>query len=228
MVDNCLKIKLHQEFLTKRKAWRKILNNDQTEIKILDAGAGSKKLGSARKISKIFRTSSTQGKYSDLLYKISQFYQPNNVLELGTSLGYGTFHLVSGNIESKVISVEACPNTASYARKLLTLNNLNNVSIVNSTFIDFLNDYEGPAFDLVFVDGHHDGEALLNYMHLLNKFTHDETIFLLDDIRWSSSMLNAWEKLINQTEYHVSVDLFRIGILVKRKHQNKEHFIISY
>ena len=80
---------------------------------------------------------------------------------------------------------------------------------------------------MVYIDGHHDGIALLNYLHSVEPFTHDETIFLLDDIRWSQSMLDAWNQLKEDEKYHVSIDFFRMGMLVKRPCQRKENFTLK-
>ena len=96
-----------------------------------------------------------------------------------------------------------------------------------STFDYFLENYTGDQFDLVFVDGHHDGEALKKYMSQLEKFTHNDTIFILDDIRWSDSMLDAWKWFVQHPDYHVTMDLFRMGIVLKRPQQVKEHFTIK-
>jgi hypothetical protein len=81
---------------------------------------------------------------------------------------------------------------------------------------------------MVFVDGHHDGQALLSYMNELKPITHNDTIFVLDDIRWSNSMMEAFETLIDSSNYHVSMDFFRVGIIVPRQQQEKEHFIVRY
>ena len=83
-------------------------------------------------------------------------------------------------------------------------------------------------FDLIFIDGHHDGKALLQYLETLSPFIHDETIILVDDIRWSDSMFTAWKKLRTDEHFHLTIDLFRCGILMKRSHQQKEDFVVWY
>jgi hypothetical protein len=41
-------------------------------------------------------------------------------------------------------------------------------------------------------------------------------------------MLKAWEELKKSELFHVSFDLFRMGILTPRKHQAKQHFVFRY
>jgi predicted O-methyltransferase YrrM len=221
-------MKLDSGFKLQRKTLSSSYLRNQNKIIISDAGAGSKKLGNERIVSRIYKTSATKGKYADLLFKMVKYYQPNRILEMGTSVGFGTYHLAAGNINSSVISIDACINTQNIAKSSLQKFDFKTIEFFNGTFSLFFEQYFGDTFDFVFVDGHHDGSALIEYMTSLERFTHDNTIFILDDIRWSKGMKDAWLELIKMEKFHVSMDLFRIGILVKRPQQAKEHFIIKY
>lgn len=203
------------------------LRKDKRSIRIKDFGAGSRKLGNERRISDICRTSSSKGKYGLLLYRLSKHYKPTNILELGTSLGIGSFHLYSGNPSSNVITVEACPATREIARANFEKYGITSIDGRLSTFSEFFENYSGAPFDLVFVDGHHDGDALIQYLQQLDQITHSDTLFILDDIRWSDSMLLAWKKILAMENYHVTIDLFRMGMILKRPQQVKEHFVIK-
>ena len=66
----------------------------------------------------------------------------------------------------------------------------------------------------MYIDGHHDGIALLNYIEILKSRLTNEAIILVDDIRWTNSMKSAWEKLIIDSFFYQNHDLFRMGILM--------------
>ena len=102
-----------------------------------------------------------------------------------------------------------------------------NIESILATFSSLLESYSGEKFDIVFIDGHHDGVALKNYLELLNPHTHNDTLIILDDIRWSNSMFEAWTELCASQDYHVTMDLFRMGIILKRTQQVKEHFVVA-
>jgi predicted O-methyltransferase YrrM len=228
LVDVCLRIQLDKQDLDITQGLVNRLKSDSRSIQITDAGAGSHKLGRERKVSSILAVSSSKGKYAKLLYRLARHYQPKRILEFGTSLGVGTVHLALGAPKADVLTVEACPETQKIAIEQFTRLNLNNISPVLSTFQQFIESYQGELFDMVFVDGHHDGQALLSYMNELKPITHNDTIFVLDDIRWSNSMMEAFETLVDSSNYHVSMDFFRVGIIVPRQQQEKEHFIVRY
>jgi predicted O-methyltransferase YrrM len=227
LTDKCLPIKMDEDSSAKLSKITHDLRKDNRSIKITDFGAGSRKLGNERRISAIFKTSSSKGKYGYLLYRLSKHYKPATILELGTSLGIGSIHFSFGNPSSKIITVEACSATREVACQNFEKYGIISIESRLSTFSAFLENYSGEQFDLVFVDGHHDGDALIHYLEQLDPFTHADTIYILDDIRWSDSMLKAWNKIIAMEEYHVTIDLFRMGMILKRPQQVKEHFVIK-
>ncbi len=226
-IDKCLKIKKEEVFCEKYFSLIKSLKNDTRTIHVVDAGAGSRKMNSARRINAILKNASCKGVYADLLYQLSTHYQPKNTLELGTSLGMGTSLLSAGNPKGKVFTIDACENTLEVAKNNFFRLGIRNIEVVYDTFLNYLSYADKKSFDLVYVDGHHQGEALKNYLHLLEPWTHSDTIFLVDDIRWSKDMFNAWNELKSSPKYHLSMDLFRMGILIPRPQQEKQHFTIK-
>lgn len=204
------------------------LKSDKRIIEIRDFGAGSKKLNTKRKVSDIYRISSSKGRKGRLLNRIVQFYKPGKILELGTSLGIGTISMRTALQNVEVVTVEACTNTRSLALENFEQVGPGGINSIESKFEHYLKNEPKTKFDLVYLDGHHDGQATIEYMNLLKDWTHNDTIFILDDIRWSSDMKSAFDQLCNSNEYHVSLDLFSVGILVKRPSQEKEHFVINW
>ena len=227
LLDKCLKTKVSKQFISKLNHLQKSLSSNKTLIQIEDAGAGSKKLTNQRTIKSIYKTASCKGVYAKLLFQLSNYYKPKNILELGTSLGIGTIHLASGNLAAKVTTVDACAKTIEVAQLNFAKLNLQNIKVVNAKFEDYLMQENRIIFDLVYIDGHHDGKALKKYLGLLSKITDENTIFLLDDIRWSKDMFESWSEIISLEEFHLTMDLFRMGIIIRRPQQVKEHFVIK-
>ena len=228
MVDKCFRTPINTEDKLKIKSLIHSLKVDRRSLNIQDFGAGSKKLGNVRKVNQLLRTSSSIGKFGKLFYQIAKHYQPESILEFGTSIGIGSIHFAAGNKNTQVLTVEACPETFAIAQENFAKIGLENVEGVNSTFDAFLSSQPKTQFDIIFIDGHHDGTALLNYCKSLKSTIHDETLIIVDDIRWSQSMFDAWTTLKNSDEFHVSIDLFRMGIISPRPFQEKEHFILKY
>jgi predicted O-methyltransferase YrrM len=203
---------------------------DRRKLSINDLGSGSKYLSNVRMIRDIHRISSSGKRYGEFLYKLCAHYQPERILELGTSLGRGTLAMHLGNPDARIVSIEGDASIAEVAQENIHEFSFdsNQIQLIISSFISFLEHNQHQTFDLVYIDGHHDGEALLQYMELISKVTHNNTLFVIDDIRWSSSMLKAWNQLQRQTRFHLSIDFFRMGLLSERPTQAKEHFVLTF
>ncbi|HLV41995.1 MAG TPA: class I SAM-dependent methyltransferase [Brumimicrobium sp.] len=211
------------------KALKASLLKNKHLITVNDMGAGSKRLKKQRSVQQIAKVSGSNDKYGKLLYRLVAYYKPQHVLELGTSLGLGTFMLAAGHEDVSVTTVEGCHETYDFARRGFPSSQHHKVKFVNSSFTNYLKAKdESPIFDLVFIDGDHQSKSLFEQLELLENHIHDETIIVLDDIRWSKDMLQAWNKVFLKGDYHLTLDLFKVGIIVKRVHQQKEHFVIRY
>lgn len=212
-------------------ALRSLLILSDKKIHHHDLGAGSKTTKKSKKrISDIAKSSSKKAKYGELLFRIAKFSEAKNILELGTSLGLGTAYLAAAKNDSKVITIEGCPNVAKVAKLNFEKLEISNIDLKIGNFDNLLPKIlkKNPTFDLVFFDGNHTEEATMRYFEHCLDHIHSESIFIFDDIYWSKGMKNAWEKIIAHPHINVSVDLFQMGIVFFRKGQEKEHFTIHH
>ena len=228
LVDEILNQKVPNSVKLQQNELFRNLKKSKTKINFQEFGAGSKKMDRQRIVSDVFRQSATRGKYAKLIYLLSKNFEHKEILELGTSLGVGTLHLHWGNPSAKITTLEACPNTFAFARKNLQSQCFPNgpINIENTLFKEFI-ETSKTNYDLIFIDGHHNGTALLHYIEALDKNSNEQTIFIVDDIRWSKDMFMAWNQLIQNEKYQLSIDFFKMGILMKRPTQMKEHFTLK-
>ena len=101
--------------------------HDKRVLQIEDFGAGSRTIKeNTRTVATIAKSSLKPPKYSQLLFRIVDHYQPKNILELGTSLGLTTAYLAAAKSDAKVITMEFFrPNHA--------------ISIINKAIIELGN-----------------------------------------------------------------------------------------
>ena len=230
LADNGLQIKIKKEHKSVLNAFDFKQRKDWRMLTINDLGAGSKTLGNHRSVNQIHKTSSSGKRYGTLLYRLSKHFEPARILELGTSLGRGTLAMHLGYQAAEIISIEGSPEIAAIARENMNefATNPSKMDLVVSSFNDYLSNLNNKTFDLVYIDGHHEGEALRRYLDQIIPHTHEQTLFLLDDIRWNDDMFKAWNELIADERFHVSIDFFRMGVLSRRPTQAKEHFILTF
>lgn len=203
----------------------------QDPIEVNDLGAGStadKKL--VRTIGSITRHSSKPQKYGRLLYRVSRYLEPDNILELGTSMGISAAYLALGYPGSTLTTIEGCMNTARQAKLNLDSLDLRNAGIVTGPFDEALPGYLESVshLDLAFIDGNHKEEPTINYFEQCLLKTVNTSCILFDDIHWSEGMERAWDHIRNHESVTLSIDLFFMGLVFFRKELSKEHFTIRF
>lgn len=224
--DKCLATPIQDEHALILKKQFNVLSGNQENISISDFGAGSKMMGNQRKIADIFQNSRSSERYARLLYQLCAYYQPNRILEFGTSLAWGTLHMYLGNSSAIIDTVEGCPQTFDKAKLLFPIQN-DKIVFHNMKFEEFFEQLQDVRYDFIFIDGNHRGNALLEYIDRIYPFSHHNTIWLLDDIRWSDDMWQAWECVVHDKRFHVSIDFMRMGMVLRRETQEKEHFYLK-
>ena len=204
-----------------------LLSNKQT-IEVTDFGAGSRVFKSnRRKVKDIAKTAGISIKEAKLLIKIVDFFKPKTILELGTSLGLGSYCLHLGYPEAKIITLEGCPETSRIARELFNKYTVDHIQLITGDFKKTLPKVlEQNKFDMIYFDGNHQKNATLNYFNQALKIIHNESFFIFDDIHWSNGMEAAWNIIKDHPKVSVSIDLFFWGIVFFRKEQPKQHFNI--
>ena len=208
------------------KSHRKALRSDPSMVEMKDFGQGSRVFkGNARKVSAVVKNAGMRKKRQKLLFRMAKYFKSENILELGTSLGLGTLALSLSNEFSAIHTVEGCPNTLLKAQEYFEKFNLHNIQIHQKLFSEFLEN-TSEKFDLIFIDGDHNGERTLGYFHSLLKNVHNDSVIIFDDIYWSRDMTAAWQQIIANENVTVSIDTFQWGLVFFRKEQIKEHFII--
>lgn len=205
------------------------LASDSSQLAVSDFGAGSRVFQSnLRRVNQMAKHAGSTRKRAQLLYRCAKYFSPDVILELGTSLGKGTQALALGAPQAKVHSVEGCLAIANYTRSQLA--HLPNINIVNATFDTYFQEvFSSETLEkssLVFIDGHHQGDALLRYAKALLPYVNEDTVWILDDIHWSKDMEAAWEEIKSWEKVPVTVDTFRWGFVFFRYGQAEEHFVV--
>jgi len=214
------------------EALRSQLLNDHTVLEVEDFGAGSsvtKK--NKRSISSIAKNSAKPKKFGQLLFRMIKYYQPANILELGTSLGITTSYLSLAKPDARLITMEGSKEIAEVAKTNFRNLDTRNIETTEGNFDNILlSVVRGLSIvELAFIDGNHRQEPTERYFKEFLAKTSNDSILVFDDIHWSSEMEAAWETIKKNAAVTCSIDLFFIGVVFFRKEfKEKQHFTIRF
>jgi predicted O-methyltransferase YrrM len=208
---------------------RKKLSKNRTMLNVVDYGIGSNHIKSNKKqISKIAKFSLKPKKQAQLLFRLIKHLNPNNILEIGTSLGITTCYMAKAANSANIITLEGCPEISKISQDVF-----NNLEITNIT--QYTGEFSSTipkafskleTLDFVFFDGNHNKKSTINYFKQCLPFINNNTIFIFDDIHQSDDMEEAWDTIKNHLSVKITIDLFHMGIVVFKKELSKQNFFV--
>lgn len=148
-----------------------------------------------------------------LLTNIITGFKSTNILEIGTFTGLTSAYIAKRNPNAFVTSCDIDEKLVDVANKNFNALQLENVKAIHSDYRSLdLNDYE-----VIFKDGLHHGQAnldLADYLAKLSATDNKPRLLVLDDVRWSWDMMQAWRKLKKKTYVKATIDCYHIGALL--------------
>ena len=207
-----------------------LLRSDK-EIEFKEFGAGSSMdKSNTRKLSSLIKNVSSKKKYGRLLFRIVNYFKPENILELGTSLGIGTLYLAKARRASSVVTIEGDPSCVHVAKMNFNDLKANNIFLINAVFDDVLDEVldKMDKVEMAFIDGNHQGKFLLKYFNSIKERRTTKTVIIIDDINWSRDMNDAWQEIKKDKDVTMTMDIFQFGIVFFKKGKIKEDFMLYF
>jgi len=214
------------------QSYHRELRNNDTLLQIHDPGAGSRVTGrQERKVASIARKSSVTRRQGALLYRLAKWYRPAAVIEAGTGIGISTSYLAAGAVNAGLTTIEGSPAKFNFARENTGVDGSGGLEFLLGTFDEYFDELveKAPNRTLFFIDGDHRYLPTLQRVRsILEQDALGETMVILDDIYWSDEMERAWKEICTGLGADISLDLFHMGILIRRPGIARQHFRITF
>lgn len=206
------------------------LEHDKNKIELIDLGAGGK--GRRQEsISILTKRTSKSKKLGRLLFRLTNYFQPVNMIELGTSMGLSAAYMYAGNTSGQLITLEGAPEIAEKARENFRYLDFNDIQTITGNFDDTLSSILAGInqVDFAYIDGNHRYAPTLRYFEQLLVKTSATSVLIFDDIHWSEEMEAGWEKIKQDPAVRCTVDLFFIGLVFfSDSFKYPQHFTIRF
>jgi predicted O-methyltransferase YrrM len=211
-------------------AARKMLLRNKQKVNVSTLGMPSVISGKQKSIRKLIDGGSIPDKYGKLVFRLVNYLACETILELGTGTGMGTLYLALPSSKAKVFSIDGNRDLHRVAQNVFEITGISNVELVTGAFNEhlpgILDNFE--QLDFVVFDGDHQYQSTIDYFEICLKKIHNLSVFVFDDIHWSPDMEKAWKEITGRSEVTISIDLFRMGLVLFRKECTKQHYVLRY
>jgi predicted O-methyltransferase YrrM len=126
--------------------------------------------------------------------------------------------------------MEGSPAIAEIARENFKEAGLKNIRMLTGSFAEVLQEIENGTVKpgLVFIDGNHRKEPLLEYFNRMVNISDENTVIVVDDIYYSREMGEAWNEIKKNKRVSFTLDIYRMGIVFFRSGMTHHDYIIRY
>ena len=158
--------------------------------------------------------------WARLIYTLAKELPAKKVLEIGTNLGVSGSYLLEAMRStegSHLVTMDGMPRYVEISREafLTIVPEARFETIVGryeDTFDAMVARHEG--FDLLFIDGNHQRDPTVEYfLKLLSRATRP-SLWVFDDIYWTTGMEDAWRTIRHHPQTAYSIDMYKQGIVV--------------
>jgi len=180
-----------------------------------------------KSISNIAKGSLSKPNFSLFLSHLIQWQSYSTVLETGTSLGYNSLFL-SKTTQAKILTIEGSIKIYEFANEFHVNHESQNINVVYGNIHEILSDNISLIKpDLIFLDADHQSNSILNQIECIKR-THIPKCIVIHDIYWSPDMLKAWEVIVADQYFSLTIDIFEAGIIFPVYGGVKQHFNIRF
>ncbi len=212
-------------FFEDLEALRESLKKDGSQLVKQDLGAGAQFNPTQNTtVAAIAKNSQSYPVTSQFLFRLTNWLRPQNMVELGTSLGIATIYQALGSKKGQMHSIEGCPNITAVARKVVQDFKVTNVTIDQGNFDDLLPPLlqKIQQLDYIFVDGNHLEKPTIAYFEECLPFTNEDSVMVFHDIRWSSGMAAAWRYIQEHKAVTLTIEIYDVGVVFFKKDIGKK------
>ena len=152
------------------------------------------------------------------IFNIVRSVKPKVCLELGTGIGISSSYIAAAlklnRNNGTLITIEGDEVLTDLSQDVFYSLGLDNVKVVNSKFAEAIPTIlqSNDTIDLVFCDGDHNEQRTFEYYKAILEGMQDDSVYILDDIRWSAAMRRAWERICHHREVSEYKDMNRLGV----------------
>lgn len=165
-----------------------------------------------------------------LLFRLTNYFKPENILQIGPSMGLSTLYLTSYAPGLKCISLENIPEYATISQWVYHQAARTQVNLRIGDYRELLPGIlrEMGRLDFLFFNGRNEQKDMLWVFTACMQYRQDKSVFVCEGIHGSKQMHAFWKEICSLKEVTVTLDLYSVGIVFFNPKLHKRNYIVYY
>ncbi len=177
-------------------------------------------------LAEIVKKKAIRPKHGALLFRLTNYFKPDKILQIGTSLGLSTLYISSYKPGLTCVSLEPDKDYSLISKWVYENGARTSIDLQTGAYRDKLPGIlnKMKKVDFVFMNIHDDSSENNYIFNECIKHTHNESVFVMEGIKNNQVTRNFWNETCTHPEVTVTIDLTSIGIIFF----NKKHYKRDY
>ena len=169
-------------------------------------------------INKIAKSQEINANLGKVLFKTVHKYKPNNLFEIGTSLGISTLYQATPNSKAKVLTLESEETLAKATQQFFKRLGTKNIALLSGSINKNLPEAltKLKKVEQVFFNGFWGKKESLAYFEACLKYASPNTVFVFRSPYQSEESIEFWEAIKQNKQVRLSIDIYHLGFLFLR------------
>lgn len=208
---------------------RKQLSQQDDQVSYVDRANGGSQCAST--VSSLVRRKAMNAKQGKLLFRLTNYFQPRQILQVGSGMGISSLYMTSYAQGLNCIALEEEPTFQPVIEWVYEKGARNPIDLRVGTYDELLPQAleELGTIDFLFfntADRKQEGNAVLFETCL--PYVDDQTVFVCNDIQANQSMRRFWKEICVRPEVTVTIDLYSLGIVFFNKKLHKRDYTVYF
>ncbi len=161
-----------------------------------------------------------------LLFRLTNFFQPDKIIEIGTAWGLSSLYLRQASRASQLTIVEPNSEINSFARQLFEKIG-ESAQFINLPYEAYLLDHCHPHNPSYIIVNQLPATIYPQLPQLLSTAIENQSIIILDGIRNHNAAMECWNTLLKDRRVRVAFDLRNMGLICCNTKLNKQNYHIK-
>lgn len=157
---------------------------------------------------------------------MTNFFRPDNILEIGTSWGISTLYLRLAGRQSEITVVEPLPEIHDFAESLFAEVG-EKADFVREEYATFLLDYFRQTPERLYIVVNRLPKPYYRHCPICLPLVLYACVVENSGIRSNSEVKSWWEKLVKDERVRVTVDMKNVGLVCCDPKLNKQDYQVS-
>ncbi len=181
-------------------------------------------------IQEIVSKMSIKPKSGALLMRMTNYFKPRNILQVGETTGISTLYLSAYSSDVQVVVLEEHAGRSSLCRAVFEKHKAANIHLQEGAYCDTLPIAlsRTGSVDFLYLDFLNSPELNTYVLEQCLPYLHDQTVLVVAGIKTSREKKEFWKHLCFRSEISVTVDVYEFGIAFFNKKLYRRNYIVSF